>query len=58
MATASKHKQRSSRKYRQRPNFERFFVAHAQKAHIKSVIAEAMLRRLFTNNTEAEDENV
>ena len=42
MATAIKHKKRSSRAYQQRPNFERYFYANAQRLHNKKILKNLM----------------
>lgn len=36
MATVIKHKKRSSRAYQQRPGFERYFYANAQRLYEKN----------------------
>ena len=40
MATANKHKQRSSRSYRQRENFGRFFAANVQKIRARKMFKQ------------------
>jgi len=56
MASASKHKQRSSRAHQQRPNFERYFYNNAHKLYVKK-----MFQRMMESNAEEaedKDENV
>lgn len=60
MATAIKHKKRSSRAYQQRPNFERYFFANAQRLYERNFF------KMFKNvvdvsemsEEETENENV
>lgn len=56
MATANKHKQRSSRAYSQRDNFGRYFVTNVQKIRARNMFIDSMFNILSKNSTEEERE--
>ena len=56
MATANKHKKRSSRSYAHRDNFERFFVSNVQKIRARNMFVNAMYNILKNSKTEQEEE--